>query len=85
MDAAPGSRWAWCRGEETQVERAGKRPGPSCTVARDETFMGAEQFHDYRELAGSLPPREPTLSRIEEFKGREGIAIQMPYRIVLLR
>ena len=85
VDAAPGSRWAWYLGEETQVERAWEAVGRGA-VARDDSFMGAEQFHDYHELLARLQSRgEPTLGRIEEFKGRQGIAIQMPYRVVLLR
>ncbi len=85
VDHAPGSRWAWYGGEETKVERsweAVRRFG----ISRDETFMGAQQFHDYKELLAKVAVQgEPTLGRIEEFKGRQGIAIQMPYRIALLR
>ena len=85
VDPAPGSRWAWYRGEEARVERAWEAVG-RFTVARDDTFMGAEQFHDYHELAARLQSLgEPALSRIADFKDRQGIAIQMPYRIATLR
>jgi SAM-dependent methyltransferase len=85
VDPAPGSRWAWYCGEETLVERSWETVA-RFGIARDQTFMGAQQFHDYKELLAKLGvPGEPVLSRIEEFKGRQGLAIQMPYRIALLR
>ncbi|HTT66888.1 MAG TPA: methyltransferase domain-containing protein [Gemmatimonadales bacterium] len=84
VDHAPGSRWSWYRGEEAGVERAWQAVG-RLAVARDETLMGAEQFHDYDELLAAVGARgEPTLGRIAELRGRQGIAIQMPYRIALL-
>jgi hypothetical protein len=85
VDEAPGSRWAWYLGEETMVERCWEAVGRA-PIARDDTFMGAEQFRDHAELLARVRVRgEPTIGRIEEFKSRQGIAIQMPYRIVLLR
>jgi len=85
VDHAPASRWIWYGGEETEVERsweAVRRFG----ISRDETFMGAQQFHDYDELLAKVGVQgELSISRIEEFRGRQGIAIQMPYRIALLR
>jgi hypothetical protein len=85
VDAAPGSRWAWYLGEESGVERSWEAVS-RLPIARDDTYMGAEQFRDHAELLGRLSGRgEPTLGRIAEFKGRQGIAIQMPYRIALLR
>jgi len=85
VDAAAGSRWAWYCGEETGVERSWEAVG-RFPIARDEAFMGAEQFHDYHELLVRVRALgEPTLSRIEEFKGRQGLAIKMPYRVALLR
>jgi len=84
-DAAPASRWAWYLGDEARVEHAWEIAG-RFSIARDRTFMGAEQFHDYAELLARVRTRgEPTLGRIEEFKGREGLAIQMPYRVALIR
>ena len=85
VDAALGSRWAWYRGEETAVERTWEAVG-RFPIARDDTFMGAEQFHDYDELLARVRALgEPTISRIEEFKGRQGLSIKMPYRIALLQ
>lgn len=85
VDAAPGSRWAWYRGEETGVERIWEAVG-RLPIARDDTFVGAEQFHDYDELLVRVRALgEPAISRIAEFKGRQGLAIKMPYRIVLLK
>jgi hypothetical protein len=85
VDSALGSRWAWYLGEEAQVERSWEAVG-RFPITRDDTFMGAEQFHDYNELLSRVRARgEPTLGRIEEFRGRQGLAIQMPYRIALLR
>lgn len=85
VDAAPGSRWAWYRGEETAVERSWEAVG-RLPIARDDTFMGAEQFHDYDELLARVRALgEPAIGRIEEFRGLQGLAIKMPYRIVLLK
>jgi len=85
LDAAPGSRWAWYRGDAAEVERGWEAVG-RLPIARDDTFMGAEQFHDYAELLGYIRPHgETAVTRIAEFKDRQGIAIPMPYRIVLLR
>ena len=84
VDAAPGSRWAWYMGDETGVERSWEAVDRQ-RVARDDSFMGAEQFRDYDALLVRVRPRgEPAIGRIEEFRGRQGIAIQMPYRIALL-
>ena len=85
VDAALGSRWAWYLGEETGVERTWEAVGRQ-RIARDDAFMGAEQCRDYSDLLGRVRPRgEPTLGRIEEFRDRQGIAIPMPYRVVVLR
>ncbi|HXY70718.1 MAG TPA: methyltransferase domain-containing protein [Gemmatimonadales bacterium] len=85
VDHAPGSRWSWTCAEEGGVERAWAAVGGRA-IASDETVMGAQQFHDYDELAAALAPRgEAALGRIAEYRGRQGIAIQMPYRIALLR
>lgn len=85
VDHAPGSRWSWTCGEETGVARLWEAAS-RFPVARDETVMGAEQFHDYDELAAAVGGRgEPALGRIAELRGRQGIAIPMPYRIALLR
>jgi hypothetical protein len=85
VDHAPGSRWSWYCGEEAGVERAWQAVA-GFPIARDETLMGAEQFHDYDELVAALGGRgEPALGRIAEFRGRQGLAIEMPYRIAVLR
>ena len=85
VESTPESRWAWTLGEEAEVARCWEAAGRG-EIARDDTFMGAEQFHDYAELLAALKGRgEPTLGRIAALKGREGIAIQMPYRVALLR
>ena len=85
VDFAPGCRWAWYRGEDQRVE-AGWAAAGRAGITRDDTFMGAEQFRDYPELLAVLQSRgEPSLGRIAELAGRQGIAIQMPYRIALLR
>ena len=85
VDHAAGSRWSWYCGEEAGVARVWEVAG-RFGIARDETVMGAEQFHDYDELLAAVGARgEPALGRIAEFRGRQGIAIPMPYRIALLR
>ena len=85
VEPAPGSRWAWYCGEEGQVERSWEAVGRHA-IAREETFMGAQQFRDYAELSAKVGGLgEPTLGRIAEFRERQGVAIPMPYRIVLLR
>jgi len=84
VDHAPGSRWSWYCGEEAGVERAWQAVA-RFHIARDETLMGAEQFHDYDELLAALGGRgEPVPGRIAEFRGRQGLAIEMPYRIAVL-
>src|SRR5512135_3121071 len=85
VESAPGSRWDWTLGQDAEVARAWDAVG-RLPIARDDTFMGAEQFHDYAELLGAVQTRGATaVGRIEDMKGREGIAIPMPYRIALLR
>jgi hypothetical protein len=85
VDAAPGSRWAWYTGEDAAVQRSWEAVG-RLPVSRDDTFMGAEQFRDYDSLLVRVRPRgEPAVARIEEFRGRQGLAIQMPYRVALLK
>jgi hypothetical protein len=85
VDAAPGSRWAWYTGADAVVERTWEAVG-RLAIARDDTFMGAEQFRDYEELLARVRGLgEPAIGRIEEFKGRKGLAFQMPYRVALLR
>jgi len=85
VDHALDSKWAWYCGEEAQLERGWAAVRP-LGLSRDETAMGAQQFRDFDELATVVAALgQPTLSRIEELRGRQGIAIPMPYRIVLLR
>ena len=85
VDAAPGSRWAWYTGDDAAVERSWEAVG-RLSVAREDSFTGAEQFHDYDALLARVRPRgEPAIGRIEEFRGRLGLAIQMPYRVTLLK
>lgn len=85
VDHAPLSRWSWYCGEEAKVERAWSAVARA-GIVREETRMGAQQFHDYDELRAKVEPEgEPAIGRIEEFRTRQGIAIPMPYRMAVLR
>jgi len=84
VDPAPGSRWAWCCGEEDKVRRSWAA-AERTRVRKRASFQGMQRFHDYAELfakAGGLG--EPTLSRIAAFRDRLDFTIDMPYQMALL-
>ena len=84
VDPAPGSAWASYLCETEKVLR-GWAAAERFPRALDRTFPGVQRFHDHAELLARVKVLgEPVIRRIQEFEGRRDIAIDMPYRVVLL-
>ena len=84
IDHAPGSPWAYYTAEEEKVA-AEWRVLEAFPPRRSRLFEATQTFGDFAMLAQRLEAQgEPSLSRIEDFRSREVIAIPMPYGIALL-
>jgi predicted RNA methylase len=84
IDHAPESLWAYYAGEEEKVA-AEWRTLESSPLRRSRRSEAAQTFDDFSALAEKVKPQgEPSLRRIECFRGQTKITIPMSYGIALV-
>ena len=84
IDHAPGSPWAYYTAEEEKVAAEWRALG-SFPLRRSRLFEAVQAFDDFPALVEKVKPQgEPSLRRVEAFRGQTTITIPMSYGIAIV-
>ncbi|MBN1348158.1 class I SAM-dependent methyltransferase [candidate division KSB1 bacterium] len=84
IDHLPESPWSWYADETQKLEKSWAAV-EACDVSRRQEYLAIQYFGNYSELFEKVHILgETVINRIDEFKDRKNIQIEMPYGMALI-